>query len=195
MLCGSTFLTSHFTASAGVCVLLVVVLPQLSQVCSHSRMQCPCGSLVLLLSLCRGGGLGGGRQRERERACCLGGTLTCLSQMERWLESEQQLLPHATPGSRRPQPTPLRISFQTSCVSLRRHVCPCDDHRFLLCAVTWPPSLRDVAAGFLEFLSERHGNLAGFAPDQAGLPENADYPLRSTPAAGLVPYITAMVSA
>ncbi|MEW5317782.1 MAG: hypothetical protein WDW38_009052 [Sanguina aurantia] len=60
-------------------------------------------------------------------------------------------------------------------------------------AVTWPPSLRDVAAGFLEFLSERHGNLAGFAPDQGGLPEHADYPLRSTPAAGLVPYITAMV--
>ncbi|MEW5306191.1 MAG: hypothetical protein WDW36_008675 [Sanguina aurantia] len=59
--------------------------------------------------------------------------------------------------------------------------------------VTWPPSLRDVAAGFLEFLSERHGNLAGFAPDQGGLPEHADYPLRSTPAAGLVPYITAMV--
>ena len=55
----------------------------------------------------------------------------------------------------------------------------------------WPPSLREIAGGCLEFFTERYTNLAHF-PDMA-LPEGMEWPLEGAPHQGIVPYISSMV--
>ena len=62
----------------------------------------------------------------------------------------------------------------------------------VVCNEAWPPSLRDMAGGFLSFLSERRSNLAHFPV--VDLPADVKWPLAKPPTDGLVPAIAGYIN-
>lgn len=62
----------------------------------------------------------------------------------------------------------------------------------IVCNEAWPPSLRDMAGGFLSFLSERHSNLAHFPV--VDVPADVKWPLAKPPTDGLVPAIAGYIN-
>lgn len=56
----------------------------------------------------------------------------------------------------------------------------------------WPPSLRDIAGGCLEFLVERHSNLRFFPA--VSLPPEIGWPFQKPPTPGLVPTIAGYIN-
>ena len=103
------------------------------------------------------------------------------------------LIPHRWKSVQLSILTLWNVSSRDAC--LERRVIESDAAVKLLdvvCNEAWPPSLRDMAGGFLSFLSERRSNLAHFPV--VDLPTDVKWPLAKPPTDGLVPAIAGYIN-